>query len=561
MARVPISNLDYTTRDYEGFRTLMIQRLQELMPEYTDIRQSDAGIVILELNAMCLDILSYYLDSISNECFLTTAEQRSNIVKFCKMLGYTPRYATAAKYKQIFIRTNTDEEVIIPAGTKVKTYSSNPDSQIYFTTLTDLVIPKGAVGDEINEETKEYLYTTEVIHGLYVNNETLIDYSTGHENQTYSLNYAPALINDSFRVYVNSSENHCWKRVSSFAGSNSKSEVYTLEINDYNETSIVFGNDVFGMSPPEGSTITCTYYVGGGDSGNVGLGAICEMEDNLANVKETKNVAIVEYGYDQETLDEIKVNAPIAHRNIWGALTCDDFSGVIKTYFPDIKDSDSKKASEDWTVPEVDDLVIYILTNDEIQEIVSKQDKMQSLFSPKLPEEYYSNPKGKFALITNNVQNFFNSNEDYVDIGSGTGLDSGRKLVGMRDIILKRANFVGITLEYTLMVREYYDINTISKQVDNYLSNYFKVGNVKFGQEISLQNVMYDIVDNSGIEGIRYLNIVSGNPGQTVKNEYFTVIGGDLIIPEKGTILTLGGLGRHFQNTSSTYSGGATVSG
>ena len=87
MARLPISNMDYTTRDYEGFRTLMIQELQKRMPEYTDTRQSDAGIVILELNAMCVDILSYYLDSIANECFLVTAEQRSNILKFCKMLG------------------------------------------------------------------------------------------------------------------------------------------------------------------------------------------------------------------------------------------------------------------------------------------------------------------------------------------------------------------------------------------------------------------------------------------------------------------------------------------
>ena len=42
------NNFDYTTRDYEGFRTLMIDKLSEVMPEYTDTRQSDAGIVILE---------------------------------------------------------------------------------------------------------------------------------------------------------------------------------------------------------------------------------------------------------------------------------------------------------------------------------------------------------------------------------------------------------------------------------------------------------------------------------------------------------------------------------
>ena len=106
LMRIPMDNLDYTTRDYEGFRTLMIQKLKELMPEYTDLRQSDAGVVLIELLSMGLDILSYYLDSVANECFLTTAEQRNNIMKFCKMLGYTPKFATAAKYLQKFERTS-----------------------------------------------------------------------------------------------------------------------------------------------------------------------------------------------------------------------------------------------------------------------------------------------------------------------------------------------------------------------------------------------------------------------------------------------------------------------
>ena len=201
--RQVIERLDYATRDYEGFRTLMIDRLKELMPEYTDLRQSDAGIVILELNAMCLDILSYYLDSIANECFLVTAEQRSNILKFCKMLGYTPRYATSAHYKQIFVQNNADVEIIIPEGTKVKTYSTNQDNVIYYTTTEDLVIPRGYLGDEKDPDTGEYLFTVDVIHGIYVKSEILTNKASGTENQTYSLNYSPAFINSHLKGGVN----------------------------------------------------------------------------------------------------------------------------------------------------------------------------------------------------------------------------------------------------------------------------------------------------------------------------------------------------------------------
>lgn len=561
MERLPISNMDYTTRDYEGFRTLMIQKLQELMPEYTDLRQSDAGIVIIELNAMCLDILSYYLDSIANECFLVTAEQRSNIMKFCKMLGYTPRFATSAKYLQVFERTNTSEELTISAGTKVKTYSSNPDAQIFFTTATSVTIPVGAVGNEKDADGK-YLYAVECIHGLYVNNEELISASDGAENQTYHLKYAPALIDSTFRVYVSEHQgsSEAWSRVKSFAGSKSTSKVYTLEINDYNETSVVFGDDVFGMCPPENSLITCTYYVGGGDIGNVGVGAISELEDNIASISKTYNVEQLEYGYDQESLDEIKVNAPVAHRNIWGALTCDDFAGVLEVYFPDVKDAEAKKASEDWTEPEVDDIFIYIMTNDEIQ----RQPENDFFILGNLSEKYYNDENGKFKQLTDKIQKFFSSDTDYVEIESGEGLDSGRKLVGMRDIYLKHSVFAQLNVEYKLMVHNYYDVGKVSKQIDSYLFNFFKLGNLKFGEYISFQDLMYKILETSGIEGIRYLSLsVAGDKDDRgeIHNDLFSYISNDLLIPEKGTMFVLTGLSRSFLDTQNSNSGGGTVGG
>lgn len=551
--RQVIDRIDYTTRDYEGFRELMLDKLKELMPEYTDLRQSDAGVVILELNAMCLDILSYYLDSIANECFLVTAEQRSNILKFCKMLGYTPRFATSAHYKQIFIKNNASEELIIPSGTKVKTYSTNQDNVVYFTTTEDLVIPKGAVGDEVDSVTGEYLYAVEVIHGIYVNNELLVNRSSGIENQTYSLNYSPALIDSTFKVYVSDSISGSvlWSRKNTFAGSNASSTVYMVENNDYNETSILFGNGIFGKIPKD-STITCSYYIGGGESGNVGIGAINTMEDNIAGVQSTINVQQTEYGYDRETLDEIKVNAPIAHRNIWGALTTKDYSGVVKTYFPDVKDAEAKKASNDWREPEVDDIDIYLLTN---QEIV--QQTVGEYFCD-IPDSFYENPEYKH--IMDNIMTFFNSDVSYTDIESGM-LDTGRKLSGTRYIILKKPDYVGLTLNYTLMARNYYDVQSISEQVSDYLKRYFSLGNIAFGQYISFQEIVYDIIDNSGIEGIRYLNIdVSSEKDENgeIHSDYYDYINKDLIIPKIGAIIVLKELIPTLQSSPNISIGGVT---
>lgn len=55
-----MSRIDYTTGDYKGFKLLMIDALQERLPDYTDTSETDAGMVILETVAKALDVLSYY---------------------------------------------------------------------------------------------------------------------------------------------------------------------------------------------------------------------------------------------------------------------------------------------------------------------------------------------------------------------------------------------------------------------------------------------------------------------------------------------------------------------
>lgn len=528
--RKPIDNLDYVTRDYEGFKTLMIQKLQELMPEYTDIRESDAGIVLLEIQAMALDILSYYLDSVANECFLTTATQRSNIMKFCKMLGYTPKFATAAKYLQVFERTNIDEDFTIPAGTRVKTHSDNPENSIYFSTTKDLTIKKGHVGNEKDPD-GNYIYAVEVIHGLYVNSEELTSGSDGTASQTYSLNYSPVLVDNSFIIYVtdkinNSSEK--WSRVESFAGAENTSKVYTVEIDDFNSIKITFGDNTFGYAPPVNSVITCSYYVGGGEKGNVGSNTITEMEDNISVIEKTYNVKQKEYGYDNESLENIKAHAAIAHRNLWGALTIDDFSGLVEINFNDVLTAESKKATEDWTKLAVDDIEVYILTYDE-----TKQQNSEGY--TEIPQSYYEDIDGNYYQLTKKIRDFFNSNTDYVEIESGKVIDTGRKLVGTRDIIVKPANIVELSLTAKLSVWEYYDFDKISKEITEYLYYALKLGNTKFKQEISLNELAYDI-SNGTTEGIRYLAIEAA----IVKGaEHCNFINNDLFVPNVGTLFVV----------------------
>ena len=115
------AGVNMSTRDYEGFRTDMIEMLKKKIPEYSDFSSSDMGIVMIELMAHGLDVLSYYNDKVANELFLETATERESVARLTRMLGYTLQESNPAKYMQVFEIIPQETEFIIPKGFVVKT--------------------------------------------------------------------------------------------------------------------------------------------------------------------------------------------------------------------------------------------------------------------------------------------------------------------------------------------------------------------------------------------------------------------------------------------------------
>ena len=200
MSRVATPNIDYTDRDYESYREMLIQKLQEKMPEYTDTSQSDAGIVILECLANGLDILSLYIDAIANDVLLPTTQDRRIACILARNFGYTPYNQTASVTPQVFVLNSIKEEpMIIPKGTVVTTDSLDTLNMVSFETVEDLLIPAGCLGDE-KDDNGNYIYTVNVEQGSSITND-LIGTSNGSPYQTMRLNYTEVLT-DSIRLFV-----------------------------------------------------------------------------------------------------------------------------------------------------------------------------------------------------------------------------------------------------------------------------------------------------------------------------------------------------------------------
>lgn len=482
MSRVPTKGIDYTSKDYESFRNDMIKQLGIKMPEYTDIRQSDAGIVILELLAQGLDVISYYQDVIANEAFLVTEMQRVNALKWCKMLSYIPKFSTPSEFTQVFVLSSVQStDTVIPMGTVVRTLNTSNEPSIYFETASDLVIPAGALGNEMQDG--KYLYTVKVVQGISVSGE-LLGSSSGSAEQNFKLNYSSVIL-DSIEVYINEGDGfEQWTRVDNFIDSSPTSKDYTVTIDDNDEATIVFGDGVFGKIPKTiKDGMYCSYRVGGGTQGNVGANKIVLLDSNLALVSQTFNPYTADIsGQDKETLEEIKRNAPVAYRTTWGALTIRDFADVVKMNFLGVD-----KASS-YAVGDGRDVAIYILLKDDAE--ISNQ-------------------------LRENILDMFDENK------------GGRKLIGVGDVTVNPAIKTPVNISATLAVKPRYNFDTVKAQIIEFLTDYFAVGNRDFDSELSISELSAEIMDSSNsIEGIRFFDITS-------PTEY-------VLTPSKGVIHTLG---------------------
>ena len=465
MSRIPTQGIDYTNKDYEAFRNFMLNRLRVEMPEYTDLSQTDAGVQILEANAMSLDILSYYQDTLANEVYLVTGEQRANALKWCSMLSYIPKASTPTKFKQVFVLTTVQPtDIIIPMGTVVKTVGSVVEPSIYFETVEDLVIPAGKLG---NEQTVlgVYDYTVDIEQGLTINGE-LVGSSNGTALQVFTLGYTPAIL-DSISLLINEGGGFVlWERVDSFIDSTPTSRHYRVNTTDLDEAQIIFGDGISGKIPNVFSNgIFANYRIGGGKQGNVSINTISVLDSSIGLVKETFNpYTAFELGTDKESLEEIKVNAPLSFITKWGALTENDFAEVTKMNFPTVKYSTAKKDPLNQ-----DNITIYVQ--------VVEGEVLDAEFKADIVEMFEE-----------------------------------RKIAGVDTITISAPTYVNLTLAASVVVKDNYSRASVQTAITTYLNDYFKEGNYDFNTDLSLTDLEALITDTDnaivGIKSIRFTSPV-----------------------------------------------------
>jgi len=338
VSSIPIS-VDYTSKDYYSLREELITRVQDRIPTWAASDPADFGLALVEAFAYLGDIMSYYIDRNANESYMATATQRSSVLNIAKTYGYIP-----AGYRQAFtdftITNTSGTEVTLPAGTIFSGDVTIGDTvqTVYFTTSAEAVIQ-----EQIDDIAGTYVISANEGRPVTLvssNTNTygeLIGVSAGTPGMSFELGETP-VVDGTVEVYVQDGDVYSkWSQVQHIVDYDATDQVFQVSINEDNIVSVSFGDGVSGFIPTKYSEIRAKYIVGGGEIGNVASNTVTtiyyvptlsESETTAlsSSITITNDIAIG--GSDPETLEQIRISAPLSLRANNRAVTLQDYADL-----------------------------------------------------------------------------------------------------------------------------------------------------------------------------------------------------------------------------------------
>ncbi len=416
------TNINYINKDFGTLKNTLIEYAKSYFPTtYKDFNETSPGMMLIEMSAYVGDVLSFYIDQQYREMLLPLAEERRNVNNIAKMLGYKikpiiPAYADLT-FKQ---KVNDDGTGATPAygeATQISAHeqiTSTANSDIIFETLdiVDFAVSGSAEQDypptisdynadgiasdweiirkvrAISGETKTVTFTvgspTKFLE-LKLSDTNVVDIISifdANGNQWYEVDY---LAQDKVPIETSRTGNAAYHE-EDWDGTNAVGELspfiavpytlefirtdkrFTVEVNDDNTTSLIFGNGILrsgqsitsnylqteqiGITIPgitedlitsidpqlgdEYSTLgetpmhtilTVKYRIGGGISSNVAVGDL--TNHSLASSISVTNDSPARGGSNQESIDEIRHRASANFASQNRCVTKQDYEARI----------------------------------------------------------------------------------------------------------------------------------------------------------------------------------------------------------------------------------------
>lgn len=348
---VPLPQSDYLARDYSSLLKSMTDLIPFKLPEWTGFASdADFGQVLLQLFAHMGDILSYYQDRVVAESFLGTATSRRSIIQHLRLIGYAMATASPAAARLTVTMPATFTGVLtIHRGDAFATKSQpgQASTRFEYNGSSDLTLDFAPVTVDASSGRKRMVDAIPVEEGRLVQDE-ILGVSNGQPGQRFGLSHArlvlraigtggaaPGQVPDLDLVSQLGPALTQWNLQDSLAFSRADQNDYTVEIDENDQTTLVFGDGAFGAIPALGSEVRASYRFGGGAAGNVAAGAIQTIVDAPALAllgARVSNAAPATGGADRESIDHAVFHAPSVFRSLRRAVTADDYRALALVF-------------------------------------------------------------------------------------------------------------------------------------------------------------------------------------------------------------------------------------
>jgi len=320
--------LSVTELDFDDIKT-NLKIFLKAQNEFKDYDFEGSGMsVLLDTLAYNTHYLGFNINMVANEMFLDSASLRSSIVSHAKMLGYEVSSPRAPK-ATINISLNTGRTLAtMSAGTAFTTTVNGTNYQ--FVTVAD--ITGTSTGNAIPFD------STEIYEGTYVTTKYLVDSSSIDQRFILTDNRSDtSTLTVKVQASVSDTTTTTYTKATDISQLSRSSTVYYLQEIENGKFEVYFGDGIVSQAISDGNIVTLNYVVTNKtESNGATLFSSPSSIDGITNITIT-TVGSASGGAEPESLQSIKLNAPLDYAAQGRAVTTEDYKLYARKLFPNTK--------------------------------------------------------------------------------------------------------------------------------------------------------------------------------------------------------------------------------
>ena len=353
----------FTNLDFNDLRTQIKDYLRS-NSNFTDFDFEGSNFsVLIDVLAYNSYITAYNTNMQANEAFLDSATLRENVVSHARNIGYVPRSKRASKAKISFsvnTQSNNSRTVTLKAGSVA--LGTVQDGNYIFSIPSDVTVP-------VNNLKEAIFNNLDIYEGSYLTKQYTIDYS--QSNQKFIIPNSN-VDTSTIRVTTTSTKTstktvtEVYSLYENIINVDKTSKLFLIQEIEDEKYQILFGDNLIGKKPENGSVINISYIVTNGKSanGSANFTFSGNIKDNNKN-NITSGISLIttlvssENGDDIETIDSIKYLAPRVYASQYRAVTANDYRGLIPYLYSNV-DSVTAYGGDELTPPQYGKVFISI---------------------------------------------------------------------------------------------------------------------------------------------------------------------------------------------------------